>query len=306
MARAAGIPAYAMWVSDRTEDVFQKTYLSFDQFDAFIAIVEINGKEVFLDPGTKFCPYGLVDWKYTGTKGIRQMAGGRTEIAPTPPPDFTKAVTRRIARLQMNDHGEAEGKLMVIFMGQEALARRIEGFKTDEVGRTKLLEDEVKSWLPVNAEVSLTTPPQWNEVETPLVAEFKISAPVMISGGKRALLPTNVFEFNRPPMFAHPDRTQPIYFEYPSRQIDDVHIKLPDNLQVESLPANRDVKLEYALYRTARKQDKNEIDVTRDLAIASFYFNPTEYKNLKSFYDQVKEGDDEQALLKQVASAARN
>jgi len=306
MVRATGIPAYVMYVCDRSEDAFDWTYFSLDQFDAFVAIVPLDGKDVFLDPGTKFCPYGLVYWKYTGTKGIRQLPGGGTEIAPTPPPDYLKAVTKRVARLQMNDHREAEGKSIVVFMGQEALTRRIEGSKTDELGRNKMLEDEVKSWLPANAQVTLTNPPQWDEVETPMVAEFKISAPVLMSGGKRVLVPTNIFQFNRPPMFAHPDRIQAIYFEYPSREIDDVHVKLPDSLQVESLPANQHVKIEYAVYRASRKQEKNEIDITRDLAIAGFFFNPTEYKNLKSFYDKVKEADDEQVLLKPVAHVAQN
>ncbi len=306
MVRAAGIPAYVMYVSDRSEDVFEKTYLSRDQLDAFIAIVPIDGKDVFLDPGTKFCPYGIMDWKYTGTQGIRQLPGGGTEIAQTPEPDYSKAITKRVARLQMNDQGQVEGSLAVGYFGQEALTRRIEGSRTDDVGRTKMLEDEVKSWLPSNAEITLNKPPQWDAVETPLVAEFKISSPMLMSGGKRLLLPTNIFQFNRPPMFAHPDRTQPIYFEYPSGQVDDVHITLPANLQVESLPANQEIKIGYAVYRASRKQEKNEIDVKRELAIGGFFFSPTEYKKLKGFFDQVKEGDDEQVLLKQVAHVAQN
>jgi hypothetical protein len=206
----------------------------------------------------------------------------------------------------MNDHGQVEGTLAVGFFGQEALSRRIEGFRTDNVGRTKILEDEVASWLPVNAQVTLTKTPQWDAAEPPLIAEFKISSPMLMSGGKRVLLPTNIFQFGRPPMFAHPDHTQPIYFEYPSREIDDIHIKLPDNLQVESLPADQHLKLAYAVYQASRKQEKNEIDITRDLAIGAFVFKAAEYKNLKGFYDKVKEGDDEQILLKQVASVAHN
>jgi hypothetical protein len=295
-----------MYVSDRSEDVFQKTYLSVDQLDALVAIVQIAGKDVFLDPGTKFCPYGITDWKYTGTQGIRQLPGGGTEIAATPLPDYMKALTKRVARLRLNDQGQVDGTLAIGFFGQEALTRRIEGYRTDDVGRTKILEDEVKSWLPSNAQVTITKPPQWDAVEAPLVAEFSISSPMLMSGGKRVLLPTNIFQFSRPPMFAHPNRTQPIYFEYPSREVDDVHIQLPNNLQVESLPANQDVKLEYALYRASRKQDKNEIDITRDLAIGAFVFGPEEYKSLKSFFDKVKEGDDEQVLLKQVARVAQN
>ncbi len=306
MVRAAGIPAYAMYIADRSEDVFLKTHLSLDQLDAYVAVVQIDGKEVFLDPGTKFCPYGIMDWKYTGTQGLKQLPGGGTAIAQTPLPDYMKAVTKRVARLQLNDQGQVEGTLAVGFFGQEALTRRLEGSRTDDVGRTKILEDEVRSWLPANAQVAVSKPPQWDAVETPLVAEFQISSPMLMSGGKRVLLPTNIFQFSRPPMFAHPDRKQPIYFEFPSREIDDVHVKLPDGLQVESLPANQDVKIEYALYRAGRKQDKNEIDMTRDLAIGTFVFAPAEYKNLKSFFDKVKEGDDEQVLLKQVARAAQN
>ncbi len=84
MVRAAGIPAYAMYVSDRSEDVFLKTHLSLDQLDAYVAIVQLDGKDVFLDPGTKFCPYGIMDWKYTGTQGLKQLPGGGTEIARDP------------------------------------------------------------------------------------------------------------------------------------------------------------------------------------------------------------------------------
>ena len=306
MLRAAGIPAYAMYVSDRSEDVFLKTHLSLDQLSAYVAIVQLDGKDVFLDPGTKFCPYGVMDWKYTGTQGLKQLPGGGTELAQTPLPDYMKAITKRVARLQLNDHGQVEGTLAIGYFGQQALVRRLEGSRTDDVGRTKILEDEVKSWLPANAEVAISKPAQWDAVETPLVAEFKISSPMLMSGGKRVLLPTNIFQFNRPPMFAHPDRKQPIYFEFPSREMDDVHIKLPDNLQVESLPANQEVKLQYAMYRAARKQDKNEIDMTRDLAIGTYVFPPAEYKDLKSFFDKVKEGDDEQVLLKQVAHVAQN
>ncbi len=306
MVRAAGIPAYTMFVSDRSEDVFLKTRLSFDQLAALVAIVQLDGKDVFLDPGTKFCPYGILNWKYTGTQGIKQVpGGGGTEIALTPAPDYM-SITKRVARLQLNEQGLVEGTLAIGYFGQEALTRRIEGSKTDEVGRTKILEDEVKSWLPSNAQVNISKPPQWDAFETPLVAEFKISTSMLMSGGKRVLLPTNIFQFNRPPMFAHPDRKQPIYFEYPSREIDDVHIKLPSDLQVESLPANQEVKLDYAMYRAVRKQEKNEIDITRDLAIGAFVFPPAEYKSLKSFFDKVKEGDDEQVLLKQVARVAQN
>jgi len=45
-----------MWVPSREERVFEPSLLTTGQFDAELVIVELGGKDVFLDPGTKFCP----------------------------------------------------------------------------------------------------------------------------------------------------------------------------------------------------------------------------------------------------------
>jgi hypothetical protein len=304
MVRTAGIPAWVMVVTDRSETLFEPSYLSMDQLDAEIAIVRLNDKDVFLDPGTRFCPYGIVNWKYSATRGIRQTASGGTEIAQTPAPDYMMALTKRVARFQLNDQGQAEGSMAVGFFGQEALLLRLEGLHTDDVGRTKILEDEAKGWLPADAQISMTKAPDWNAPDAPLVVEYKVSSPMLMSAGKRVLLPVSVFEYNRPPMFPHSDRVHPVYFEYPSATVDDVKITLPEGLQVEDLPVSVSAKLDYALYKADRKQEKNVISSTRSLAISTFVIGTSDYKAVKGFYDKVKEYDDQQVLLKRASNAA--
>jgi hypothetical protein len=305
MVRTAGIPAWVMVITDRSETFFEPKYLSMYQFSAEIAIVRLNDKDVFLDPGTRFCPYGLLNWKYAGTQGIRQTASGGTEIAPTPLPDYMGAITKRVARLRMDEHGQVEGSLAAGFFGQEALQRRLEGLETDDVGRTKILEDEAKGWFSADAQISVSKEPDWNAIDAPLIVEYKVSSPMLISAGKRLLMPSNIFDYNHSAMFAHTDRVHPVYFEFPTRQIDDVKITLPDTLQVESLPASESAKLDYALYKADRKQDKNVIISTRDLALASFAISLSDYKSLKGFYDKVKEYDDQQVLLKRGSNVAQ-
>jgi Domain of Unknown Function with PDB structure (DUF3857)/Transglutaminase-like superfamily len=305
MARAAGVPAWVMLVTDRGETLFEPKYLSMDQLNAEIAIVQLNGKDVFLDPGTKFCPYGVVYWGYSATQGIRQTASGGTEIAQTPMPDYMAALTKRVARLRMDDHGQVEGTLAAGFFGQEALLRRLQGQRTDDVGRTKILEDEAKSWFSADAQISVSKQPDWNAVDAPLVVEYKVSSPMLVSAGKRLLMPCDMFEYDHPVMFAHNDRIHPIYFEYPNRKVDDVRITLPDDLAVDTLPGNESARLDFAIYKAERKQDKNVVSATRDLAIATFAIGPSEYKQVKGFYDKVKEYDDQQVLLKRVSNVAQ-
>ena len=136
--------------------MFIPAFLSMSQFSAEIAVAQLNGKDVFLDPGTKFCPYGMTDWRYSSLQGLRQTEGKGAEIKDTPLNNYTQAMITRFARIKVDDEGSAEGTLGVAYYGLEAMDRRQQGGKTDDEGRKKLIEDEVKTWLPGNSEVSLT------------------------------------------------------------------------------------------------------------------------------------------------------
>ena len=305
LVKTAGLPAYAMRVGDRMDQIFDKTYLSTYQFDAEIAIVHLDGKDVFLDPGTRYAPYGLLNWRYTDCSGIRQAAKG-TEFAQSPMPAYMEALTKRVLRVALKEDGTGEGSMAVLFGGQEALIRREDASKTDDEGRKKLLEDEVRSWLPGGAQVTLTKAPQWNTIESPLIAEFKISTPLAISAGHRWTIPVNLLEVNETPMFPHAERVNHVYLNYPFREIDDVGITVPVSMSVETLPQSEEIKLDYALCKTQRSQKGQQIIAQRDFVIADMAIPVAEYRQLKTFYDKVKSVDEEQAVLKGNASAKIN
>jgi Domain of Unknown Function with PDB structure (DUF3857)/Transglutaminase-like superfamily len=307
MARAAGLSAWLMWVPDKSQNIFDPHLMSTYQLEAEIAIVELDGKEVFLDPGSKYCPFGLLDWRYTNSQGLRQSGKG-TEFGQTPLTGYNQALIQRTAHLKVTDEGRAEGTVMVAFMGIEAMNRRQEGGRTDDEGKRKLLEDEVKQWLPADSEVTLAKSPDWESATAPMVAEFKISCPFASGAGKHWLVPMHLFQFNEKPMFASAERKQAIYFDYPYRESDEVHITLPAGMEVESLPSDQNEKIEgAALYNTAYKRDgANSIVVQRDLALASTPLPPDMYGEIKGFYDKAKTGDDQRAIVKGAVNAAKN
>lgn len=300
MVRAAGVKAYPMVVTSREKDFFQTEYLSTDQLDTNIAIVNIDGKDVFLDPGSKFCPYGMMHWQYTGTAGIRETDGG-SEIAQTPQPKYTEAITQRVGRFIMDDNGTLAGSLKLVYIGQEALLHRESAARTDAEGRKKDLEEEVRTWLPAGAEVKLIEEPDWTATAADFTAVFHVSTAVAANAGKRVLLPAHVFQTNEKPMFPNAQRTHGVYLYYPSREIDQLTITLPADLDVENLPQPEKDKLDYAVYRSEWTPDPKQpktFTVVRDLANANYIFPPTDYTVLKDFYDKVKSGDEQQAILK--------
>jgi hypothetical protein len=305
MVRAAGIPASMMWVPSRDRSFFEPDLLSTAQLEAEIVIVALNGKDVFLDPGTKFCPYGVIDWRYSQVRGIRQSAGGKgTELANSSLPDYKTTQVQRLAKLQLNESGRAEGTVKVGFYGQRAVDLRQQGGKTDAEGKKKLLEDELKSWLPGDSEVTLDETPNWDDVEHHLGASYKVSIPMAVSSGKRWLVPAHVFQVNDKLRFAASTRMNPVYFDYLFTELDEVHLGLPAGMAVESMPTDDKVMTDFAAYVTTQKADgTNGLVSLRSLVVGGLIFPVANYGELKTFFDKVKTGDDQPLLVKGTAHA---
>lgn len=298
MIRSAGIPASMIWVPNRDRDVFIKQYLSTGQLESEIAIVQLDGKDVFLDPGTKFCPYGILDWRYTGVEGLRQSPKG-ADIGQTPAPNYTQSITTRLARISLDEHGMVSGTVSLMFKGSAAMHHRQLAGKTDAEGRKKLLEDELRESLPGNSEIALTNSPDWDNAEAPLIAQFHVSCPFAVAAGKRLMLQQQFFEVNEKPRFPSTDRKNAIYFHVPWQEADEVHITIPPGMEVESLAPDDTIKLDYALYKVQHKQEApDKIYSRRDMIMAEGVFALKEYKDVKGFFDKVKADDDQPALVR--------
>lgn len=302
LARAAGLKAWVVQITSRENNYFDRSFLDERQLDDSVAVVEIDGKDVFLDPGAKFSPYGLLDWRHTMTSGFRQTAD-KPVFVETPVPSYKDATVRRLARLNIKPDFSIDGSMKVVYSGFFAAMRRQDAAKTDDEGRKKLLEDEVKGWLPADAEVKLIGTPNWNEVEAALSADFQISASIASNAGKRVLLPSQAFHFMQKPMFPHAERVNGVYLYYPSRETDNLSLILPPGLSVESLPQKESVQLPYAIYATEYSGGGRTINILRDFAMNQYVFSREEYPSVKGFYDKVKTGDEQQIIFRSGASA---
>ena len=99
----------------------------------------------------------------------------------------------------------------------------------------------------------------------------------------------------------------PVYLYYPYREIDEVHIALPPSMESESLPPDDDVKVDFALYKTMQKlESPTAVFSRREFIMGGMAFPVANYKEIKTFYDKIKTGDDQSVLLKVSAHAQGN
>lgn len=298
LARAAGFDASALAVSNREEEFFSREVLSGRQLDSLIAQVKVNGKDIYLDPGTKYCPFGLVRWMRTSTQALKPDKKASTFVT-IPSAPLEQAVTRRSVNATIDAEGSLKADLAVKFEGGEALERRLAATETDEAGRKKQLEDEVRGWFSDTAVVKLLDAQGWEGSEEPLSAHFSIEIPGYASAaGKRLLVPTYLFRVKHKDAFAHAERKYPVYFPYAFAEMDAINIALPPGQTLESPPQNQNAGLPYAAYKYTANLQGNRLMTQRLLELNGIYFPPANYTEVKVFFGKVQAGDEQQAVLR--------
>jgi len=301
MARAANIPAHLMWVADRDEVFFQVNVPDRGQLRSEIAIVTLDGKDVYLDPGTPLCPFGHLAWKHTSTQGIRQTDDGSTALAPTPSASYKDAISKRVGHVILGEDGVAKGKIGVAWTGEEALVHRLNGLKTDAAGRKKDLEDELKAALPAGAMVQLDSASGWDDPEAQLTASFTVEIPSYASAtAKRLLVPQDMFQTKTQHPFTHGERKNPIYFIYPYYSMDETQITFPASFHLENLSQPQPLQTDFSIYKVQHVSNGNTVTTSRDFAMAGIAFQQKDYADLRKFYSAVVTGDSEPIVLTAV------
>ncbi|MGZ4829469.1 MAG: DUF3857 domain-containing protein [Candidatus Angelobacter sp.] len=297
LARAAGFDASIVRVSDRKNKFFDKGLLSRRQLDTEIAVVNQAGKDIYLDPGTKFCPYGYLRWIRTSTMGIKlDKKGGVFVTAPAA--GYDKATIRRNAEMALDGGGNLTGTITVKFEGGDALEHRLDELDTDEAGKKKNLEDELQGWLPTGAVIKLTKSEGWETSDGPLTAVFSVEMPGYASAaGKRLLVPAYLFQARQLDAFKHVDRKFPVYFPYAFGEVDRVNISVPGGYTLENTPQQQTARLGYAAYQNLAQFDGKQLVTQRILQVNGIFFRLDVYPEVKDFFSKVQAGDEQQAVL---------
>jgi hypothetical protein len=306
MVRAAGVPASLIWVPDRSEQAFLKDYLSTDQLDGEIAIVQLDGKEFFLDPGTKFCPYGTIDWRYSSAMGLRQ-AGDGAEISETPPLGYKQSLITRKAELSLDEEGVLTGTVSLVLKGVPGMISRQAAERADAASRKELLEADLSGVFRGRRDAELLNSPDWNDLDAPLIAQFRVKLRLQVAGPREFMLPGNLLQAGETPLFPDSSRTSAIDFRYPWQEADEIRVTLPMGVQLGKMPSDDSLNLAYARYRVQHKlEPNNTLYARRDFIMATGLLLPEKYSEVRAFYDQINADDNQATMLKLASDSAKN
>jgi hypothetical protein len=303
LARAAGFDATAVYIAPRNQDLFVPNLNSVRQLSDDVVWARAGSQEYYLDPGSRYFPFGLLPWYETECGGIR--ADKRSgQAVTTPAARSSDATTVRNADLEVKEDGSISGVLSVDFTGAKAALIREEKRKEDDVGKTKDFEDDVKAWLPTGSEFSVTKIANWDDIDKPVHVEGTIKMTSFATGAaQRMLLPLEIFQMSQMRDFASEKRSNFVYFHHPYEETDDIKLRVPAGYKVESVPPDRKVNLGVVSYEITAGERGNAVEVKRHLVVDGVVFKKEEYSVLRRFFGNVKTSDSAQLVLQNATSA---
>jgi hypothetical protein len=307
LARAAGLHVYPVQVVNRDRAIFDPNYLTLSQLDDYIVDVVLNGKDVYLDPGQKMCPFGLLHWKHSFASGLRLTDAGPV-AATTPMGSYTTTAFERVADLNIDDAGNLKGTARFILTGQEALYWRQLSVRNDESEVKKQFDEAIRAYMPDGVQADFNHFIALSDYNSNLVAMVDVCGNLGTATGKRFFLPGLFFEAHaRHPFVAQDKRTTLVDVHYPKLESDQVTYHLPTGFAVETAPQVADIAWpSHAVFKVKTSVSGNDVTVARTVAFNFAVLPSKDYGDLHDFYQKVATADQQQLVLTRAQVAKGN
>lgn len=297
LARAAGLDANLVMVAGRDRNKFRPDFQDYRELSENLVEVKLPDGEVFLDPGARFYPYGLLPWWETEASGIRGSANA-AEFVKTPQPRDSEALRTRRAVLNLDAQGSLAGTVEAEFAGRRAATLRTLERDEDEAGKKKRITDEFKSWLPASADVEIVNMAGWNNINVPLHAEATLRIPGYASAaGRRLLTPLTPFRETLTDTFAGTRRVSDVFFDYPLAEADDILLRVPEGYEIKPPAPTESVDTDLASYSVTAVAENTTLHVRRNFALKKYRYSELLYNTLRDFLRGARDGDEAQALI---------
>lgn len=294
--REAGLDAYPIIVSTRTNGLVQPWEVSLAKFNHVIAGVYINNKLHLLDATSNFTVPNIIPLNSINGNG-RLIDRNKSVWVDLNPSNISRSVI--MGELELDGLGSVAGKFSLVAKDYNALSYH-SSLKDDEEFRD--YQKHLRSKFN-NGEVDSISVSAQFEFEPEYRINYWASIPDSYSeGGDLIYLSPGVGLYRTSNPFVSSERKLPINFHFPFEETMVLKYKIPQGYEVHELPQNKIQRsLEgKAMFVYSISQLGDELLINTRLIIGQTLFTPDNYAALKEFYDIVVGKSGEKIILKKI------
>ncbi|WP_162601723.1 DUF3857 and transglutaminase domain-containing protein [Occallatibacter savannae] len=299
LVRAAGIQAHPVRIASRSVRAFSAQYMDNIQLDTALVALNIDGKEILVDPGTKMAPFGMLHWAHAGAGGVRLDAGNKVETFITPLQRNTDNSTLHVGSLNLSPQGGVSGTLKIAFIGQHAIELRQLGMKSGPEAVKQELDKMIAAQVPASVQAKVDHVAYLDDPEKQLLAIINVSGSLAKSGDGHLAVPRLLFEAQEKNPFP-PDKVRelPIDMRYPAQEQEQITYVLPPGFTLKQNAQDANLRWEEnAAYQLRTKVAGDSVTPARVLARGFTLLDAKDYEQARDFYQKVVAADQQELVL---------
>ena len=296
MLQKAGISADPVILSTRSHGILTPLHASLSDCNYIIVRATIDNKPVLMDATEPNLPAGLLPYRCLNGKGVLVKTDLSEDIELTNVPSGTSTM----ATLEIQ-HGKLTGKILNKLIGLDAFDFRQEVKKAGgSDAQFKLLKEKSEG-----IEYLSYSYPKIDSIYSDVNKAYDVS--IESNGDEDAsilyIYPMATQRMTKNP-FTTLTREYPVDFGVPYTESYKLNLTIPDGYQVEELPKNKSIVLDdkVGIFTYQIAQMDRRVVLNMRFSILKSLFLPSEYPNLKSFFDLIVAKEAEQIVLKKIVA----
>jgi hypothetical protein len=296
---AAGLSARPERIASRSLHIFSAQYMDNVQLDTVLVALNIDGKEIVLDPGTRMAPFETLHWAHAGAGGVAMDASNKAEIIVTPLQKNTDNSILHVGTLNVSPQGAVSGTLKVAFIGQQAIELRQLGLKSGTEAVKAEINKVIAQQVPVDIHASVDHIAYLDDPSRQLLAVIPVSGSFSRNADGHIVLPRMFFEAQeKNPFPEESSRELPIDMRYPAQEQEQITYVLPAGFSLDGTPEDANLKWQdNAAFQLRTKIEGNSVTDARILARGFTLLDAKDYEELRNFYQKVIAADQRPLVL---------
>ena len=311
LASMAGLEARAALVADRQEVGFNPKAMPDRFFLSDEAVAVKRGNEWrLLDASSQDLQPGMLTWEHEGVAAL--LSDPKTPTFVVSPMSTPESSTeKRVAHLKLSADGTLEGDIDETTSGHRAEEARVLA-RARSAQKEESLHDRLVRMFP-EAEVTDLRIENYDNAARPITIHYHLKAPLYAgSTGKRLLFQPIPFQRGISSIFSESDRKLPIEFPYAWKEIDEIHIQLPEGYTLDNAESPGSLTFGepggYVLTMAVTRDSRPELITKREFTFGSgghLLFPIQSYPSLKKVFDEVHLRDSHTLSLIQKTAAQK-